>query len=44
MSNQFNTRDAIGRHYGTGELANRVRQALHNASICFAAAFAILRV
>lgn len=33
MSNVSKVGDAIGRHYGTGELANRVRQALQNARI-----------
>lgn len=31
MSNKSSVRDAIGRHYGTGELANRVREALQKA-------------
>lgn len=31
MSNYSSVRDAIGRHYGTGELANRVREALQKS-------------
>jgi SAM-dependent methyltransferase len=30
VSNASRTRDAVGRHYGTGELAHRIRQALQN--------------
>lgn len=31
MSNSSTVREAVGRHYGTGELAHRIRQALENA-------------
>jgi SAM-dependent methyltransferase len=31
MSNASEVREAVGRHYGTGELAHRIRQALQNA-------------
>ena len=31
MSNASKVREAVGRHYGTGELAHRIRQALQNA-------------
>src|SRR6266852_6420497 len=31
MSNASKVREAVGRHYGTGDLAHRIRQALQNA-------------
>src|SRR6266852_3851703 len=33
MSHPSEARDAVGQHYGSGELANRVRQALQNARV-----------